>query len=240
MILDLNCDLGEGESPARTRALMRQVTSANVACGGHAGNLDSMARCVRLARELGVRLGAHPGPHSRGDFGRAAVHPSPEELTLLVLHQAGALQQVAQHHNLPLHHIKLHGALYHASEADARLALAYARAVRRYFPGVKIYSRSGGLVARTARRVGIDVLEEMFADRSYQHDGQLVPRHEQHAVLTRPDNVAARLETWLRTGHVETADGGRLRLVAQTVCIHGDTAGAPALARALRAALTTV
>jgi len=236
-MLDLNCDLGEGEAPARTRALMRHVTSANVACGGHAGDPDSMARCVRLARELGVRLGAHPGPLSRGDFGRTAVRPTPTELTLLVLHQAGALLQVAQRHNQPLHHIKLHGALYHAAESDPSLAQAYARAVRRYFPGVKIYSLSGGLVARTARRMGVEVLEEMFADRAYLPDGKLVPRHEPHAVLTRQAGVKARLEQWLISGHIEAADGSRLKLTAQTLCVHGVTAGATALPRSFRSTI---
>ena len=234
MELDLNCDLGEGESPARTRALMRHVTSANVACGGHAGDAASMVRCVRLARELGVRLGAHPGPISRGDFGRAAIRPSPSELTLLVLHQAGALLQVAQRENLPLHHIKLHGALYHAAESDPDLARAYARAVRHYFPGVKIYSLSGGLVARAARQMGVEALEEMFADRAYQADGRLVPRHEAHALLHRPAQVKARLREWLASGHIQAADGSRIRLSAQTLCVHGDTVGATTLARLLR------
>ena len=232
--LDINCDLGEGESTARTRALMRHITSANVACGGHAGDADSMARCVRLAGELGVRLGAHPGPLSRGDFGRGALQPSAEELTLLVLHQASALQQVASRFGLPLHHIKLHGALYHASEADEALALAYARAVGRYFPGVKIYSRSGGRVARVARRLGVAVFEELFADRAYLSSGELVPRQESHAVLTRPGQITARLGSWLSTGHMETTDGPPIRLAAQTICVHGDTHGASRLARLVR------
>lgn len=238
-MLDLNCDLGEHEPPARTRALMRQVTSANVACGGHAGGLESMARCVRLAAEFGVRLGAHPGPPNRADFGRGAVHPTPDELVLWLVQQAGALAQVARPHGQVLHHIKLHGALYHASEADPELAVAYVRAVGRYFPGVKIYSLSGGQVARVARRAGIVAWEEMFADRAYRQDGSLVPRHEPAAVLTRPAQVKVRLENWLQTGQIETADGARLGLPAQTLCVHGDTPGAATLVRALRARINS-
>lgn len=233
-MLDLNCDLGEGEHPNRTRALMRQITSANVACGGHAGDLRSMARCVRLAREFGVRLGAHPGPPSRADFGRSVVQPSPAELARWIIEQAGSLQAIAQAQGLTLHHIKLHGALYHATEADAELALAYIHTVAEHFPGVIVYSRSGGLVARTARHAGLGVREELFADRAYLPDGGLVPRNEAHAVLTHPDQVLARLDLWLRSGQIETQGGDRIRLAAETLCVHGDTPGATALARVLK------
>jgi UPF0271 protein len=238
MTLDLNCDLGEGEPAARTRALMRQVTSANVACGGHAGDLASMSRCARLALEFGVRLGAHPGPPGRADFGRAPVHASPAELALWVVQQAGALARVAGRFGLPLHHIKLHGALYHAAEADPALARSYAEAVREHFPGVKIYSLSGGRVARLARRAGIEVWEELFADRAYQADGRLVPRQQPGALLNTPDQVAARLADWIKTGRIGTVDGGQVRLAARTCCVHGDTVGSVALARAARRALT--
>jgi UPF0271 protein len=234
-MLDLNCDLGEGEPAARTRALMRQVTSANVACGGHTGDLASMARCARLALEFGVRLGAHPGPPGGADFGRAPLRPTASELTLWVVQQAGALAQVARRLDLPLHHIKLHGALYHASEADPDLARAYAETVREHFPGVKIYSQSGGQVARSARRAGVEVWEEMFADRAYLPDGSLVPRQEAGALLSRPAAVASRLDDWLSSGQLAALSGGRLRLAAQTLCVHGDTPGAVALVRQLRA-----
>lgn len=235
--MDLNCDLGEGEHPDLTRGLMQQITSANVACGGHAGNRQSMAHCVRLAGELGVRLGAHPGPPSRDDFGRGAIQPTVEELSRWVFEQAGSLQDMARQHGLQLHHIKLHGALYHASEAGPMLAQAYVDTVRRHFPGVKIYSRSGGQVARMAREIGIEVLEEIFADRAYLPTGQLVPRHVADALLTQSDQVVARLKRWLETGQMETVDGGSLALAGQTLCVHGDTPHASALIRAIRDSL---
>lgn len=233
-MLDLNCDLGEGEHPDRTRDLMRQITSANVACGGHAGDAASMAHCVRLASEFGVRLGAHPGPASRGDFGRSAIQPTAQQLIDWLTEQAGALQQIANTQGIALHHIKLHGALYHAAESDPALAEAYADTVRRHFPGVKIYSRSGGLVARTARAAGVEVMEELFADRAYLPDGQLVPRSAEGAVLRDPAQVTARLQRWLLSGEMETVDGGSVRLAGQTLCVHGDTEGATALIRAIR------
>ncbi|MEW5892142.1 MAG: 5-oxoprolinase subunit PxpA [Pseudomonadota bacterium] len=233
-MLDLNCDLGEGEHPNRIRALMRQIDSANVACGGHAGDARSMARCVRLADAFGVKLGAHPGPASRADFGRAALSPAPEQLARWVIEQAGALAELAGRQGLTLHHIKLHGALYHASEAEPELAQAYAETVRRHFPGVKIYSRSGGRVARIARQAGIEVWEELFADRAYRADGQLVPRSAAGAVLHNPAEVTARLRRWLESGEMDTVDGASVRLAGQTLCVHGDTEGASALIRAIR------
>ena len=232
--LDLNCDLGEGESAEHARALMAHITSANVACGGHAGDDASMSLCVRLARDFGVRLGAHPGPPNRGNFGRAAVQPAPDEFSHWLTEQAGALERIARAHGVALHHIKLHGALYHAAESDPALAQAFAEAMLRHFPGVKIYSLSGGLVARTARAAGIEVLEELFADRAYLADGRLVPRSEANAVLSDVADVTARLKHWLRTGYMKTVDGDSLALAGQTLCVHGDTEGASALIRAIR------
>src|SRR5438093_1543012 len=147
MKLDLNCDLGEGEPGPRTRALMRWITSANVACGRHAGDLPTMESCVRLAKQFGVRLGAHPGTASRGDFGRAPVEVGADELELLLLEQVGALERLARAAGVRLHHIKLHGALYHASEASDVVARRYLRSVRRWWPRSVPYVRAGGTVA---------------------------------------------------------------------------------------------
>src|SRR5436309_15056078 len=132
--IDFNCDLGEGEPVARTRALMRWITSANVACGGHAGDLQTMERCVRLARQFKVRLGAHPGPWSRTDLGRGVVRVTPGELELLLIHQVSALDTVARRKGMTLHHIKLHGALYHATETNETLARRYVATVKRWWP----------------------------------------------------------------------------------------------------------
>src|SRR5262245_13400345 len=193
MKIDFNCDLGEGEPYVRTRALMRWITSATVACGGHDGDLKTMEKCVQLAKQFDVRLGAHPGPWSRRDRGRGKVQITPAELELLLLHQVGTLETVARREQVRFHHIKLHGALYHATESDESLARRYIATVNRWWPRVKIYALAGGTVARLARRTRIEIWSETFADRGYRNDGSLVPRNATGAQLTNPRAVSQRL-----------------------------------------------
>ncbi len=232
---DLNCDLGEGEPWARTRALLRQITSANVACGGHAGDALTMEGVVVEAKALGVRLGAHPGVP--GAFGRGEVTLSPGQLQTLVLQQVGALDLLARRHGSRLHHIKLHGALYHAVENDKALGRAYVEAVTRWFPKVKIYARAGGLILTLAREVGVAAWAEGFIDRAYCANGQLVPRNQDGALLTRSREITERLREWRQTGGWKSLEGRWVAVPAQTLCLHGDTPGAVALARALRRAM---
>ena len=237
LMKDLNCDLGEGESPRRTRALMAVVSSANIACGGHAGDEASMLRCLALCREFGVRAGAHPGFVDRENFGRRAVPISAKDLALLLLQQAGALAQIAAAEKVRPHHVKLHGALYHGVEADAELARCYAGTMAKYFPGWKIYASPFGHVAAAARRVGVPVWREIFADRAYLASGALAPRGEPGAVISSP---TAACERWreVRQGQgVLTVDGTRLPIEGETFCVHGDSPGAARMARALSAAL---
>jgi UPF0271 protein len=224
MQLDLNCDLGEGEPLVRTRALMRYATSVNVACGVHAGDAATMERCVRLARELNVRVGAHPGVP--GAFGRGEVKLTAGELQTLLLHQIGALHRLTEVHQVRLHHVKLHGSLYHAVERDAALGRCYVETVGRWFAGLFIYALAGGRVAALGRQLGVAVWEEAFADRAYRPDGSLVPRNEPDALLTRPAEIVRRVRE-LREGRgILAVDGSRLPLRPRTVCVHGDTAGA--------------
>jgi UPF0271 protein len=212
---------------------MLRVTSVNVACGGHGGDLKTMETCVRLASQQGVRLGAHPGPWSRSDFGRGNVQFEPDQLELLLLHQVGALERVARANGVRLHHVKLHGALYHASEESEALANGYATAVARYWPQAKIYARAGGRVARVARRVGSVVWQEAFADREYREDGTLVPRTEPNAMLLETNLVVERVRRLLNDGAVVAASGKRIPLCPQTLCIHSDTPRAAQLAQAV-------
>jgi UPF0271 protein len=230
---DLNCDLGEGEPPARTRSLMRWITSANVACGGHAGNVRSMRYCVRLAREFGVKLGAHPGIGTNLDFGRSAAPPTPAELELLLLHQVSALETIAAAEDVSLHHIKLHGALYHAVEADARLARVYLRCVQSHWPKVKVYSLADGRVRREARRTGVNCRAEGFADRAYLPDGQLVPRSEPGAVIADVTNAVHRVRSLLAGNGITAVNGRSIPFQCDTICVHADTPNAPEMARAL-------
>ena len=232
---DLNCDLGEGEPWVRTRALLRQVTSANVACGGHAGDALTMERVVVEAKALAVRLGAHPGVP--GAFGRGEVTLSPQQLQTLVLQQVGALDVLARRHGSRLHHIKLHGALYHAVENDDALGRAYVETVARWFPQVTIYSHAGGLVLTLAHKAGITAWAEGFIDRAYRADGQLVPRNQDGALLTRTRDITERLREWRQTGGWKSLDGTWVAVPAQTLCLHGDTPGAITLARAIRRAI---
>jgi UPF0271 protein len=232
---DLNCDLGEGEPWVRTRALLRQVTSANVACGGHAGDALTMERVVVEAKALAVRLGAHPGVP--GAFGRGEVTLSPQQLQTLVLQQVGALDLLARRHGSRLHHIKLHGALYHAVENDNALGRAYVETVARWFPKVTIYSRAGGRVLTRAHEAGVAAWAEGFIDRAYQADGQLVPRNQDGALLTRTRDITERLREWRQTDGWKSLDGPWIAVPAQTLCLHGDTPGSVALARGIRRAM---
>ena len=226
---DLNCDLGEGEPFSRTQSLMRLITSANVACGGHAGNVVSMERCIRWAKQYRVHLGAHPGIPS--EFGRADVGLNPSQVETWVLQQVGALQRLAAEQKVRLHHIKLHGALYHAVEQDARLASAYLNAVQRWFPNTIIYARAGGRVSRLGGSRGIPVWQEGFLDRAYLEDGRLVPRSEPHALLLSSEEVKNRLRDLQEGLGIRTISGKRLYLEPKTLCIHGDTPQALALVR---------
>ncbi len=224
MQLDLNCDLGEGEPVARTRALMRHATSVNLASGGHAGDAVIMERCVLLARELGVRVGAHPGV--AGNFGRGEVKLTVKEFQTLLLHQVGALHRLTEVHRVRLHHVKLHGSLYHAVERDAALGRCYVETVGGWFGGSPIYALAGGQVAALGRRLGVVVWEEAFADRAYRSDGSLVPREEPGALLTRPAEIAGRVRDLIAGQGILTVEGHRLPLRARTLCFHGDTPGA--------------
>jgi UPF0271 protein len=219
MRFDLNCDLGEGEPRARTVALMRAITSANVACGGHAGDIASMERCVALAKKHKVRLGAHPGAVDRAGFGREELRITPAELELLLLQQVGALERIAHAHSVKLHHIKLHGALYHATERDRRLAKAYLEIVRRWWPDALVYALAGGTVAKLAKRM---VWGEVFLDRNYLDNGTLVPRSESNALLKNVQEVRERVEQLAR-GTVISVEGKVIRVNARTLCVHGDT-----------------
>ena len=216
---------------------MRWITSANVACGGHAGSVHSMDYCVRMARGFGVRLGAHPGFNDREHFGRRSHDIKPGELELLLVQQVGAMEKVAADGHMKLHHIKLHGALYHVVESDPGLATCYTETVARFWPKAVIYATPEGRVSQMARFAGVKVWEEVFADRAYMSDGTLVPRNVAGAVLGNPREIVARMRELLSTRRIETISGGHLQLQPRTLCVHGDTAEAIRIARALAAEL---
>lgn len=208
---DINCDLGEGESAARTQALLRYATSANIACGGHAGDIASMDLCLQLCAELAVRPGAHPGHLDRENFGRAEQPVSAKELALLLSQQIGALQLVATSHRMRLRHVKLHGALYHQVDQSTALTKAYLDFVAAFCPGLRIIALAGGRVHREAKRRKMAVWGEAFAERRYREDGTLVPRTEAGAVLEDPEEIRRQLA---RLANRNTVD---------TICVHSDS-----------------
>jgi UPF0271 protein len=238
--IDLNCDVGEGYGvfpPHADDVLLPLVSSANVACGFHASDPRIMRRTVRLAREHGVAVGAHPSFPDRVGFGRRALAASPEEIADDVVYQVGALLGFCRAEGVPLTHVKPHGALYHVAARDPAAAAAVAQAVRAVDPSLWLVCLAGSVLAAAGRAAGLRCAEEAFADRGYARDGTLLPRGAPGALVTDPSAVAERVARLARDGTVETADGASLRVAARTVCVHGDTPGAADLARAIRARL---
>lgn len=197
-----------------------------------------MRACVRLAKPRRVHIGAHPGAQTGGESGRGPLRMGARALELMLLQQVGTLERIAREEGVRLHHIKLHGSLYHAVESDVVLAGHYVRMVRHWWPRCVLYARAGGAVVRAAQRAGVEAWEEVFADRAYCRDGTLVPRGEPGAVLTRLDEIVERLRRLRRDGRIECHTGEPLRLRARTLCLHGDTPGAVQLVRALARVLT--
>jgi UPF0271 protein len=230
--IDLNCDLGEGAP--HDAAVMPLVTSANIACGGHAGDEATMAATVALARRHGVAIGAHPGHADPGHFGRRQLDITPDEAAALVVGQVGRLEALADE---PPRHVKLHGGLYHQAAHDEPLATAVAEAIVARWPTMIVVAPAASRLVAVARGLGLAVAEEAFIDRAYASDGTLVPRSEAGAVIADPRVAAERAVRLVEEGVVEAADGGLIRLRADTLCIHGDGPGPVGLARAVREAL---
>ncbi len=228
--IDLNCDLGEGA--AHDARLMPLVTSANIACGAHAGDPATMQVTVALAQRHGVAIGAHPGFADREHFGRRELRLPPAEITRLVRGQVEALRALA-----PLRHVKPHGALYNLAARDAAIARAIAGAVRDTDASVTLVGLAGSALCAAGRDVGLRVAGEAFADRAYAPDGTLAPRGTPGALLGLEAAVAQVLRL-LETGTVRATDGSTATVQAETICLHGDSPQAVGLAQALRAALT--
>ncbi|HEY5779901.1 MAG TPA: 5-oxoprolinase subunit PxpA [Terrimicrobiaceae bacterium] len=231
--MDINCDLGEGEPLAKTRRILRWVTSANIACGGHAGSARTMRSCLRLCGEFGVNAGAHPGFEDRQNFGRREEAISQPRLKALIESQAGTLALLAQDENMRISHIKLHGALYHVVEHDRRLARGYVTFIRERFPGIRIIASPNGHVIPAATRCGVEVWGELFSDRAYAADGGLVPRSQAGAILRDLKDIRTRMEIFRSSGRLPAEDGRLTAIAARTVCVHADSPGALRIARLL-------
>jgi UPF0271 protein len=240
MRIDLNSDLGESFGPwpmGRDTELMPLITSANVACGFHAGDPGTMRATVALARKHGVAIGAHPGFPDLVGFGRRDLKASPQEIEDFVLYQAGALAGVAAAQGARLQHVKAHGALYNMACRDGAMADALARAVAALDRSLLLFGLPGSELLRAGRAAGLRVAAEGFADRAYEADGSLASRSKPGSVIHDAAIVAARAVRMACEREVVAVDGSVIRVEVDTICLHGDTPGAVELARAVRAAL---
>lgn len=240
--IDLNSDLGESYGPwamGDDAAMLDIVTSANIACGGHAGDPETMFDTLRLAAERGVVIGAHPGYADPLGFGRRIIPMTPQQIGRMVVAQTGALMGVAALAGTRVAYVKPHGALGNLAAADRTVADAIAQAIATLPGSLAMLAISGTALEHAARDAGLMVYSEIFADRGYTPEGQLVPRSHAGAVLHDVDSVAERLIDWLDSGRMPTADGGSVALTAHSICIHGDTPGAVTMAQAVRTRLVS-
>ncbi len=238
--VDLNCDVGESFGAytiGNDTDVMASITSANIACGFHAGDPGVMRQTVRLAVKAGVAVGAHPGLPDLAGFGRREMRVGPAEVENMVLYQIGALAALAQAEGTRLRHVKPHGALYNLAARDVSIADAVARAVRAFDPSLVLFGLAGSPMIAGGEAAGLCVASEVFADRAYEPDGLLASREKPGAVFTDVEAIVARAVAMVCDGAVMSTTGSVVPVRAETICVHGDTPGAPAIARALRAGL---
>ncbi|MGN6667320.1 MAG: 5-oxoprolinase subunit PxpA [Trinickia sp.] len=235
MNIDLNADLGEGGDA--DEALLGLVSSANIACGWHAGGANAMRDCVRLAVRQGVSIGAHPSFHDPANFGRKEMHLPADDIYAGILYQLGALSAIAQAEGVRVAHLKPHGALYNQAARDSAIAEAIISAVHDFDPSVAVYGLAGSHFIAMAREAGLVAVEEGFADRGYRDDGSLVPRNEPGALIDDDDVMLAHVLSMVRDKRVRAVTGGWVPLDVRTLCLHGDGPHALAFARKLRRTL---
>jgi 5-oxoprolinase (ATP-hydrolysing) subunit A len=240
--IDLNSDLGESFGRwtlGNDAALMKSITSANIACGYHAGDPSVMRDTVRMARDAGVAIGAHPAFPDLVGFGRRNMSASPREVENFVLYQIGALSAIATAEGVRLQHVKPHGALYNMAIRDRTLAEAIARAVASFDPTLILFGLPGTELLKAGAGAGLRVAAEGFADRAYEPDGALTPRTHPEAVIHATNEVVDRTLRMARDGIVRATNGVDIPMRVDTICTHGDTPGSHELAYRLRTALGT-
>jgi UPF0271 protein len=231
MNIDLNCDMGE--NIGNDEDIMPYITSANIACGFHAGDSKTMQATVRLAKRYGVAVGAHPSWLDVEGFGRREMSLPPGEVEALILYQIGALAAIAKADGVELHHVKPHGALYNQAAKDDVLADAIARAVKRFSSDLILFGLAGSSLIRAGLEAGLQVANEGFPDRNYNPDGTLVSRKEPHAIIHSPEEVARHALDLVQHGIMF----GNVRVKVDTLCLHGDNLEAAQNAKSIRDAL---
>lgn len=240
-IVDLNCDLGESFGTykiGQDEEIMKYITSANIACGYHAGDHNVIHQTVKNAIQNKVGLGAHPGFQDLTGFGRRVMQVDSDDLYNSIIYQVGAVQTFAQLNKSKLNHVKPHGALFNMASKDKELAHVIAEAVYAVNPELILFGLSGGELTKMGKKVGLKVAEEAFADRTYQPDGTLTARTEKNAMIKDPDEAVSRVIRMIKEGKVEAVDGSDIVIAADTICVHGDEATALTFVNQLRNGLT--
>lgn len=222
--IDINCDLGEGVG--NESGLMPLISSCNIACGGHSGNYESMSQVARLAKKYGVKVGAHPSYPDPENFGRVSMDIPKSALIESLRSQIEGLVSILKKEHIPLHHIKVHGALYNDIAKDSVLAETYLEAVSKYENETLLYVPFQSAIADLAYRRGFQVKFEAFADRNYNADLSLVSRKLPRAVITKPKEVLKHLLGMIEDGQIVTNEGVKIPIEAETFCVHGDTPAA--------------
>lgn len=235
--VDLNADLGESFGVwtlGDDDAMLDLVTSANIACGFHAGDAATLARTCRAAAERGVRIGAQVSYRDLEGFGRRFIDVPPDDLTADVIYQIGALQALARVAGTELSYVKPHGALYNSIVEHRDQARAVVEAVHAVDPGLAVLGLTGSALFAEAQQLGLRTVAEAFADRAYRPDGRLVSRRERDAVLSDPVEIAERVMSMVSAGRVTAIDGSTIQISVESICVHGDSPGAVAIACAVR------
>ena len=239
--IDLNADLGESfgrYTLGMDEKIMEVISSANIACGFHAGDPMVMERTVRLAAEAGIAIGAHPGFSDLMGFGRRNMAVSPEEARAYILYQLGALDAFLRPMGIRMRHVKPHGALYNMAAADEQLARAICGAVKDFDPELRLVGLSGSLLIRAAEKTGLRAISEVFADRAYEADGSLVSRRKPGAIISDEREALRRVIRMVKEGKVKAINGEEIAIRAESVCVHGDGEKALLFAKSIREALT--
>jgi 5-oxoprolinase (ATP-hydrolysing) subunit A len=238
-IVDLNCDMGESYGAWKMgddAGVMPYITSANIACGFHAGDPATIRKTVQLALDHGVAIGAHPSLPDLQGFGRRAMKISPQDMYDLVIYQAGAVEAFARAAGARLHHVKCHGALYNMAASDAALSEAMAGAVRDLGSRIILYALSGSKTYEMAKKLGVPVAGEVFADRGYSDDGTLAPRDRPGGMIEDAAQAVKQALAMIEDGYVTSLSGKPIPVAADTLCLHGDQPGAVLFAKELQKA----
>lgn len=217
---DINCDMGEGMP--NDDLIMPYITSANIACGFHAGSGDIIRHTMDLAKKHGVKVGAHPSFHDRENFGRKEMQLSPDKLYAIMIEQIIKVDLIAKEKGVALHHVKPHGALYNMAARDKEMARVIVQAVKDYSENLTVYGLSGSYLVSEAAAIGLPTKSEVFADRTYQDDGSLTPRSQPNALIEDEDTAVQQALQMINNGTVVSVNGKLVSIVAETICVHGD------------------